>query len=312
MKITITGGAGFVGSHLTEALVKRGDKVTVLDNFSTGKRENLSAVQKEAIVLEGDTRDQDAMMRALKGAEAVFHLAAQISVSYSFEHPLETHDVNARAALAALLAALQSGVKRLIFASSAAVYGDSGKSKQAEDDILMPLSPYAIQKITGENYLRVLGEPELCAVSLRYFNIFGPRQDESSPYAGVITKFIQRMLRGQRPVIYGDGSATRDFVYIDDVVRANLKTLEAPRSIGGERINIATGRPVSVTELSQTLNTILGASLEPIFEKEREGDIRHSLADTTKSRNMLAYEPQTAFEEGLKKTVDWYRHTLDA
>ena len=310
MRVCITGGAGFIGSHLVEALVARGDSVTVIDNFSTGSRENLADIEKDITLVEGDILDAVALKQAMAGTDLAFHLAAITSVPYSMEHPEETREVNVGGTKAVLDAAVAAGAKRMVFAGSAAEYGDSSKPRQHEDDDLNPLSPYAEQKIeSGRMCRRYAGDGKIEAVVLRFFNIFGPRQDANSPYSGVITKFIVAMLASERPTIFGDGSATRDFVYVDNIVSSCLLAADALKEASGSVYNIGMGTPTSVLELVKVLNEILETDLQPIFDPPREGDLLHSLADISRAKEILGYKVKVDFKEGLKRTVDWYRTT---
>jgi nucleoside-diphosphate-sugar epimerase len=303
----VTGGAGFIGSHLVEALVRAGEKVRVLDDLSSGRRENLAAVAGKVELLEGSVADPAAVRRAVAGATRVFHLAARPSVAKSFEEPEQAHEVNATGTLHVVVEAAKAGAKRLIFAGSCAVYGDAGTGPVREEARLDPKSPYAAQKLLGESYCRQLcGAAELHPVVLRFFNVYGPRQDPGSPYSGVISVFCEKMLRGVAPVIYGDGRQTRDFVGVDDVVQALTKAAGAGVERGAT-FNIASGRSRSVLELHAALAAAIGARVAPTFAKARVGDIVHSAADITRAQRDLCYEPASRFEDGLARTIAWYR-----
>jgi len=297
----VTGGAGFIGSNLAEALVKSSHRVRVLDNFATGARANLTAGAVE--LLEGDLRDAAIVERAVQGIEVVFHQAALPSVARSLEDPATTHAVNATGTLTLLLAARRAGVRRVVYASSSSVYGDSPTLPKREEMPTQPKSPYAVSKLAGEQYCQVFAAAfGLETVSLRYFNIFGPRQDPASPYAAVIPKFLAAMRRGERPVIFGDGKQSRDFTYVENAVRANLLAAEAPRA-SGEVINVACGGRVTLLELVEQLNHLLGTQLDPIFAPPRPGDVRHSHADLTRAAALLGYQPTVDLQEGLARVA---------
>jgi len=303
----VTGGAGFIGSHLAEELVRRDLAVRVLDNFSTGRRENLASFRDRIELVTGDIRDLTTCRKAAAGTEFVFHQAALVSVPLSIEDPFLTEDVNVRGTLNVLWAAKEAGVRRLVFASSTAVYGDDPVQPKTESMQGVPLSPYALSKWIGERYCeafsRIYG---LLTVGLRYFNVYGPRQDPHSQYAAAIPIFITRMLAGERPVIYGDGSQTRDFVYVGDVVEANILAAEAD-GVSGEVFNIASASSLSVVSLVRGINEILGEAHVPIFEPPRPGDIRHSAADIGKAREKLGYRPSHDLRVGLEKTISWHQ-----
>jgi nucleoside-diphosphate-sugar epimerase len=307
MTCLVTGGAGFIGSHLAEELVRRGFRVRILDNFSTGKRENLSAIRDRVDVIEGDIRDLEVCRRAAAGAAYVFHLAALASVPLSIEDPLLTDAINVGGTLNVLWAAKEAGAKKFVFASSTSVYGDHPGLPKREEMTGMPLSPYALSKWVGETYCRVFhpvyGVPTVC---LRYFNVYGPRQDPRSQYAAAVPLFITKMLAGERPVIFGDGEQTRDFVYVGDVVAANILAAEATGG-AGDVFNIASAESLSVNALVRTINLILGTGLEPVYAPARPGDIRHSAADIGKARSVLNYHPRLDFRRGLEQTIAWYR-----
>ncbi len=305
----VTGGAGFIGSHIVEELVRRGDSVRVLDDFSTGKPENLAAVRDRVEIVRGDVRDLDVCRLAATGADYIFHEAAQISVPMSVEDPFLNDGINVGGTLNVLWAAKEAGVKKLVFASSTAVYGDNPDLPKRETMSGIPLSPYALSKWVGERYCqsfnRIYG---LHAVALRYFNVFGPRQDPRSQYAAAVPIFITRMLAGEPPTIYGDGEQTRDFVYVEDVVQANLLAASAPAAADGEVFNVASSESLTVNRLARMIADILGRpSLVPVHGPARAGDIRHSSADIAKIESVLGYRPRFDFRRGLERTIAWYR-----
>ncbi len=307
--ILVTGGAGFIGSHLVEALVRRGGRVRVLDNFATGKVENLVAIADDIELLSGDVCDEVAVKRAVAGCEVVFHQAALASVPRSIEEPLATHAACATGTLIVLHEARKAGVRRVVYAGSSSAYGNppsSSKSKQ-ETDLPSPLSPYAAAKLAGEMYCTAFWHSYgLETVVLRYFNVFGPRQDPSGPYAAVIPLFIQAILAGRQPVMFGDGRQTRDFTYVENVVQANLLAASAP-SAAGQVLNVGSGVAVSLLELLKALNAAIGSQVEPIFQPARAGDVRDSLADISQTKTVLGYQPAVGLAAGLKRTVDFYR-----
>jgi nucleoside-diphosphate-sugar epimerase len=308
LRILVTGGAGFIGSHLTEALLRRGHLVRVLDNFSTGKRGNLAFAKKYAPleVFNGDITNRVACRQAMKGIQYVFHQAAFPSVQRSVEDPELTNQVNAVGTLNILSAARDARVRRVIYAASSSAYGDTPTLPKRENMPPNPLSPYALQKYMGEEYCRLFSQLYgLETISLRYFNIFGPRQDPSSVYSAVIPKFILAFARGRRPTIYGDGKQSRDFTYIDNVVHANLLALSAKR-LQGEVVNVACGNRISLNRLVTMLQRIFGTKISPIYEKPREGDIKHSLADITRAKRALSYKPLVDIETGLRRTIDYF------
>ena len=299
----ITGGAGFIGSHLAQELAGQGHRVRVLDNFTTGRRENLEEVSGAVEVLEGDIRDRETVRGAMAGVDFVLHHAALVSVTASVADPATTHDVTATGTLNVLLAAHRASVERVVVASSCAVYGDAERLPASEAQVPRPLSPYAAAKLAGEAYACALsGSSGLPAVCLRYFNVYGPRQDPGGDYAAVIARFTARMLAGQPPVIYGDGSQTRDFIYVQDVVRANLLACHADGAVG-RVINVATGRSVSVLALAAALNRVLGTVLEPVFAPPRPGDVLHSRAAVDLAERALGFRAQIGLEAGLGRLV---------
>jgi len=307
MNILVTGGAGFIGSHLAEALVKRGHRVRVLDDFFSGHRENLAPVNGNVEILRGDCADPADARRAAKGIEVVYHEGAIPSVARSVADPLRSRRANGTATLTMLLAARDAGVRRFIYASSSSVYGDTPTLPKRETMTPNPLSPYAAEKLSGEHYLRMFHRLfGLETLSLRYFNIFGPRQDPTSPYSGVISRFATALIAGETPVIFGDGRQSRDFTYVGNVVDANLRALTA-RKLEGETVNIATGRRITLRALLAQMARALGRSANERFEPARAGDVRHSLADIRLARRLLGYRPVVDFKTGLARTVDWYR-----
>jgi UDP-glucose 4-epimerase len=309
MNILVTGGAGFIGSHLVEALVKRGHRVRVLDDFFSGHRENLAPVKRDVEIVRGDCADARAARRAVKGVEVVFHEGAIPSVARSVGDPLRSHRANGTATLTMLLAARDAGARRFIYASSSSVYGDTPTLPKRETMTPNPLSPYAAEKLSGEHYLRIFHRLfGLETLSLRYFNIFGPRQDPSSPYSGVISRFATALIKGQTPVIFGDGRQSRDFTYVDNVVDANLRALAA-RKLEGDAVNIATGHRVTLRALLAKMARTVGGSSRARHEAARAGDVRHSLADVSKARRLLGYRPRFGLDEGLEKTMAWYKET---
>jgi UDP-glucose 4-epimerase len=303
----VTGGAGFVGSHIVEALVRRGDRVRVLDNFDTGQRANLKSVLGQVELIEGSVADAAAVARAIAGCEIVFHQAALASVPRSIDDPLATHSVCATGTLIVLNEARKAKVRRVVYAASSSAYGNQPQPQKRETDLPSPLSPYAAAKLAAELYCEAFFHSYgLEAVALRYFNVFGPRQDPAGPYAAVIPIFIQKILAGQRPTIFGDGLQTRDFTYVENVVQANLKAAEA-NSAAGQVFNVGNGISLTLLDLLKELNAIFGKDIQPIFQPERAGDVRDSLADITRARTVLGYEPQVQLAEGLRRTVEFYR-----
>jgi UDP-glucose 4-epimerase len=302
--VLVTGGAGFIGSHLVEALVARGTPVRVVDNLRTGHRANLAHLEGRFEWVEGDLADREVCRKVVDGVAAISHQAAIPSVPRSVAEPIESHDSGPTATLNLLEAARQAGVCRVVFAASSSAYGETAELPKHEGMVPDPLSPYAAGKLAGEHYVRVYARTMgLDGVSLRYFNVFGPRQDPSSPYSGVISLFARAMGRGDRPVIYGDGGQTRDFTFVANVVRANLQALDAPKPLRGEALNVGTGEQISLLDLVAAINRHLGRSIEPEFRPGRAGDVRHSLASLDRVRAVLGYEPAVRFEEGLGWTL---------
>jgi UDP-glucose 4-epimerase len=305
----VTGGAGFIGSHVATALVERGDQVRVLDNLVSGHRENLAHLAGRAEFVHGDLVNRPDVDRALAGVEVVFHQAALASVPRSVERPLDTNAACVTGTVNLLDAARKSGVRRVVFAASSSAYGDQVTPSKCEDLMPAPLSPYAAAKLAGEFYCQAFTATYgLETVSLRYFNVFGPRQDPQSQYAAVIPKFITEMLSGRRPTIFGDGKQSRDFTYIDNVVHGNLLAAKAPGAVG-RTINVACGQSYDLLELVAGINRALGTNIEPEFEPPRVGDVRDSLADISLAQELLGYEPSVAFEDGLRRTIDFYRQS---
>lgn len=312
----VTGGAGFIGSNLAQRLLELGERVRIVDNFLTGGRENVAGLldryPEDLELIEGDIRDIGLLRRAFAGARRVYHQAALPSVQRSVEDPVLSNDINISGTLNVLVAAREAGVARVIYASSSSVYGDSPTLPKSESMPARPISPYGLTKLVGEEYCRLFYSLYgLETVSLRYFNVFGPRQDPKSEYAAVIPRFISRMLSGQPPIIYGDGEQTRDFTFVENVVEANLLASRVPAA-AGECFNIACGEQQSLNQLAAILNELLGTSYAPIYTDPRPGDIRHSLADINKARRLLDYSPAIGLREGLKRSIDWYRENSGA
>jgi nucleoside-diphosphate-sugar epimerase len=303
----VTGGAGFIGFHTIESLLKESERVRVLDNFSTGKRENLPVLGGRIEIIEGDIRDPALCRKAMEGVDFVIHLAALHEVPRSVEQPLETHEINVTGILNLLLAARDSGVKRFVYASSSAVYGNSPTLPRSEDMIIAAdSSPYAVSKLAGEFYCRLFSNLYgLETVSLRFFNVYGPRQDSASQYAGVIPKFVSALLSDTPPVIFDDGEQTRDFIYVSDVASAVLAACRNP-GISGEVLNIGTGQRISVNRLCTLLRKILHRDIPPRFGPRMPGDIRHDYADIGKASKLLSFKPSCDFDRGLQKTASWY------
>jgi len=302
----VTGGAGFIGSNIVEALLERGEQARVLDNLSTGKRENIAPFMDKIDFMEADILDMDAMMKACKGIDYVLHQAALPSVPRSVADPMSSTRVNVDGTVNVLWAAKEAGVKRLVYASSSSAYGNQPTLPKREDMPADPLSPYAISKYAGELYARVFHQIYgLSTVSLRYFNVFGPRQDPASQYAAVIPKFIKALMNGEPPVIYGDGEQSRDFTFVKNVVSANILAAHA-EGVSGNTFNIACGQRTTLNQLVDHLKKILKSPLSPCYTDPRPGDIRHSLADISLAERFLNYKPDYTIEEGLEKTVAWF------
>lgn len=313
----VTGGAGFIGSHIAEALLARGDRVRVLDNLSTGHRSNLEAIGLDTPGVdleftEGELQDGPLVASLLDRVDCVFHQAALASVPRSVENPLATHDACVTGTVKLLDAARQAGVRRVVYAGSSSAYGDQPTSSKREADLPRPLSPYAAAKLAAEYYAQAFSNTYgLETVTLRYFNVFGPRQDPGSPYSAVIPLFITRLLEGAPPIVYGDGGQTRDFTYVANVVHANLLAADA-QEVSGRTFNVAGGRSTSLLELLHALAAALGVPVRPRFEPARVGDVRDSLADISEARRWLQYEPHVGLEEGLARSIDYYRSVVAA
>lgn len=304
----VTGGAGFIGSNLAEELIRQGARVRILDNLITGRRENLDEISGDFDFIEGDLNDDSALQRALDGVEIVFHQAALPSVPRSVDDPAETHRACANGTFNLLLKAKESGVRRVVYAASSSAYGDQPTLPKVETMKPEPMSPYAAAKLVGEYYCSVFNSVYgLEAISLRYFNVFGPRQDPSSTYSGVISRFIDALMTGQTPTIYGNGEQSRDFTYIANVVDANIKAAQTSRGLG-EVMNIANGERVSLNELLEVLKKITGKpEVSAEYLPERKGDVKHSQADNARAVEWLGYEKLVGLEEGLRRTIDWWK-----
>jgi len=313
-RFLVTGGAGFIGSNLARALLEAGHRVRVLDNFLTGRRENLAGLAERFggafELVEGDVRDAAAVRRAVRGADFVLHQAALPSVPRSVADPVLTNEINVGGTLSVLVAAREEKVRRVVFAASSSAYGDTPELPKRESMTPSPRSPYAAQKLLGEHYMRIFHELYgVETISLRYFNVFGPRQDPTSTYAAVIPRFIAAVLSGTPPVVYGDGRQTRDFTYVDNVVQANLRACEAPSAACGGVYNVACGERVSLLEILEILYRLAGRRVPPRFEPPRPGDVRDSLADISRAREVLGYAPSVFFADGLERTFAFFRST---
>ncbi len=308
----VTGGAGFIGCNLARYILDKGHEVVVLDDFSAGKRENIADIASRIELIEGDIRDRPTVDRAVAGCEAVFHQAAVGSVPRSVEDPLTTHDVNVNGTVTVLEAVRAAGIKRVVFAASSSAYGDQQISPKHEDMVPAPISPYASSKIACEAYMQgYAGVYGLETLSLRYFNVFGPYQDPDSTYAAVIPIFVSSLLRRQSPLIDGDGEQTRDFCYIDNVCEANWLGSRAPAEVcDGRALNIACNRSTSINEVLAKLNELLGSDIAGEYRAQRAGDVKHSLADVTRAKETIGYEPRVFFDEGLALAIDWYKENL--
>jgi UDP-glucose 4-epimerase len=306
--VLVTGGAGFIGSHIAAALMESGARVRIIDDLSTGYRRNVEEIGGDIDFVEAGIGDDKALRRALEDVELIFHEAAIPSVPRSVDRPLETHEASANATFALLLAARDQKVRRVVYAASSSAYGDQPELPKREDMRPAPLSPYAVAKLVGEYYCQVFTHIYgLETVSLRYFNVFGPRQDPSSQYSGVISRFMSALLNGEQPVIYGDGEQSRDFTYVSNVVDANLRAAESEKAVGAI-INIANGQQVRLNQLLEVIKGVIGNSTATArYEPARPGDIRDSLADVTLASSLLGYEPQVGLEEGLRLTLDWWK-----
>ena len=303
----VTGGAGFIGSHIATALVDRGDRVRVLDNLSTGSRQNLAHLGDRVELIEGDLLDRKAVEGAVAGIDVVYHQAALASVPRSVAKPLDTNAACVTGTLNVLDAARLADVRRVIYAGSSSAYGNQPVKSKRESDLPCPLSPYAAAKLAGEYYCQAFTETYgMETVVIRYFNVFGPRQDPASEYSAVIPKFVTAMLAGKQPTIYGDGRQSRDFTFIDNVVQGNLAAEAAPQAVG-RVFNVACGQQFSLLEVIASINHVLGTNIEPQFDEPRAGDVRESLADISAARELLGYAPSVDFEEGLRRSIDYYR-----
>ena len=311
-KYLVTGGAGFIGSNLCRFLLDKGHHPVVLDNFATGKRENLQDIADRITLIEGDIRDRQAVDQAVDGCAAVFHEGALGSVPRSVEDPVTSHDVNVNGTITVLEACRAAGVKRVVFAASSSAYGNQKESPKHERMVPQPISPYASSKLACEGYLQgyaaAYGIETLC---LRYFNVFGPRQDPNGAYAAVIPAFVSRILKGESPVVFGDGEQSRDFCYIDNVCEANWLAANAdPKVCDGRALNIACNRRTSLNDILNLLRELLESDIRAIYKDERAGDVKHSLADVTAAKESIGYDPKVFFEDGLRKAIDWYRENL--
>jgi UDP-glucose 4-epimerase len=306
MTILVTGGAGFIGSNLVRALSARGEDVIVLDDLSTGSVENLAEPGSSVRTVTGDIRDPEAVLGAIDGAQVVYHLAALPSVARSVLDPVTTHRVNVDGTLTVLQAAREAGVRRLVYASSSSVYGNTPVLPKDEATSTAPMSPYAASKLAGEAYCRAYASVfDVETVSLRFFNVFGPRQDPASEYAAVVPKFITRMLAGEPPEIFGDGRQSRDFTFVGNVVQACVQAATAPDA-SGQAVNVGCGETTSLLELVQVINDLLGSSLRPVFSAPRPGDVMHSQASISKAQDLLGYRPEVSIRDGLAQTVQWF------
>lgn len=307
MKYLVTGGSGFIGSNIVKELVRRGHQVRILDNFSTGNRQNIETVEDKVEVIEGDLRSYHIVMEAVNGMDFVLHQAALPSVPRSIRDPLTTNEVNVGGTLNLLHASVDAKVKRVVFASSSSIYGDNPTLPKKEDMIPNPLSPYAVSKLAGEKYFSVFAKVyKLHTVALRYFNVFGPNQNPDSQYSAVIPKFIKAILNDQQPTIYGDGQQSRDFTYVRNVIEANILAtdVDCPPGIA---MNCAIHQRIDLNQLVQMINENLGKNIKPNYANPRPGDVKHSFADISLIHETLGYQPKVYFEEGLAKTIDWYK-----
>jgi UDP-N-acetylglucosamine/UDP-N-acetyl-alpha-D-glucosaminouronate 4-epimerase len=309
MRYLVTGGAGFIGSNTVDELVRRGHSVVVLDDLSSGKEENLAEFRNKITFIKGSITDIEVVRKAMHEAEFVLHLAARTSVPRSVKDPIETNKINIDGTLNVLVAAKEMKVKRVVFAASSSAYGETPTLPKVENMQPQPISPYGVTKYAGELYSQTFGRCYgLENVSLRYFNIFGPRQDPSSPYSGVLAKFCTAFLEDAQPLVFGDGEQTRDFTYVENAVVANLLACEAP-NVSGKVFNVGCGGRISLNEVLRTLAKITAKTLEAKYDPPRDGDIRDSQADISQAKELLGYEPQVGFEDGLARTFEWYRTT---
>jgi UDP-glucose 4-epimerase len=310
VKVLVTGGAGFIGSHIVTALVERGDSVRVLDNLDTGKRANLAHLGDKVEFMEGSLIDPKAVADAVRDAEVIFHQAALASVPRSVAAPLDTNAVCVTGTVNLLDAARKAGVRRVVYAGSSSAYGNDPTPSKSEAIVPVPISPYAAAKLAAEGYCRAFTATYgLETVTIRYFNVFGPHQDPDSEYSAVIPIFVSLMLQGKRPTVYGDGLQSRDFTYVSDIVRGNLLASEA-QDAAGHVINVATGQQFTLLDLIGSINRVLGTKVEPLFAAARAGDVRESLADITLARKLLKFEPRVSFDEGLERSIEYYRSII--
>ena len=309
-RYVVTGGAGFIGSHIVEELLLRNEKVAIIDNFSTGKRDNVKPFEGTAEIIDTDLANAKNLAQIIKDADYVIHQAAIPSVPKSIIDPVKSHHANVNGTLQLLVACREAGVKRVVYASSSSLYGDSPTLPKHEGMMPNPLSPYGAQKLFAEMYCQVFTKAYgLETVSLRYFNVFGPRQDATSQYSGVLALFIPAVLQGRRPTIYGDGEQSRDFTYVKNVVEANLLACKAP-GVGGQVFNVACGDRITVNSMLQQINKITGKDISPIYAEARAGDIKHSQAEIRLAKERIGYQAKVSFEEGLRNTIDWYSQNL--
>jgi UDP-glucose 4-epimerase len=306
-KCLVTGGAGFIGSNLTRKLVAENYSVVVLDDLSTGSLDNLKDLLGKIEFVKADIRDEEKVKAVMKGVSYVFHLAALPSVTRSMEDPLTTNSINIKGTLVLLKTAAEYGVEKFIYSSSSSIYGDNPQMPQVEESVSHPISPYGVSKKAGEDYAYVFYKSfQLKTVSLRYFNVFGPYQSDTSEYAAVIPRFISLVLQGRKPTIYGDGFQSRDFTYVENVVLANLLAVSSEKA-NGEIINVAMGESINLNQMIEIFSEILEKKIEPIYTDPRPGDIKHSCADLTRAKKLLNYTPKISFKEGLKMTIEWFR-----
>jgi UDP-glucose 4-epimerase len=307
LKVLVTGGAGFIGSHIATGLVERGDSVRVLDNFDTGNRKNLAHLGDRVDLIEGSIVDPRVVAEAVQGVEVIFHQAALASVPRSVNAPLDTNAVCVTGTVNILDAARKAGVRRVVYAGSSSAYGNDPTPSKNENIVPVPVSPYAAAKLAAEGYCRAFTATYgLETVTIRYFNVFGPRQDPNSEYSAVIPIFVSLMLRGKRPTVYGDGLQSRDFTFVSDIVRGNLLAADA-KDVAGQVINVATGKQFTLLDLIAAINKVLGTQTQPVFADPRLGDVRESLADISLAQKLLGFEPQISFDEGLARSIEYYR-----